>query len=491
MLAVSDLAKQTCYVDGSWEPGRGADFASVDPATGETLATWALADVTQADAAVAAARRAFDDSHWRRFVPSERAAVLRRLADLLDEHHEELAQLVTTEVGSPISLARTLQTATPATNLRWAADAAERGPRGGYAERLPTLTDPVPAASELLRQPIGVVAAITPYNYPVNMIVWKVGPALAAGCTVVLLPSPRGVLCSAAFVHLAEQAGLPAGVLNLVPGPADVGQRLCSHPQVDMVTFTGSNAVGAAVMSAATPTHKKVVLELGGKSPTLLLPGADLEMAVGPSMLRFCRNAGQGCGATTRILVHREQLDDFVEAARLFLRDHVPVGDPRSEQTEVGPLISDEHRRRVEGYIERAVAGGATVLAGGSRPAVGGAGFFLEPTLVGDVGPDDEITQEELFAPVAVVLPYDTVDEAVAIANNSRYGLNALVWGDPGPAREVALRLDTGTVAVNGGGGARPDVPWTGFKQSGIGTEMGEDGFAEFFVVRHLQWRER
>ncbi|MDT9591699.1 aldehyde dehydrogenase family protein [Nocardioides zeae] len=474
-------------VDGTWEEGAGATHHSIDPGTTQVLATWTGASADQVDRAVAAARRSFDAGTWRRTPPAERAAVLRRLAALLDEHREELARLVATEVGSPIGLARTLQTATPAVNLAWAADRAEAGPRGGYREELAPLGSPAPAASVLLREPVGVVAAITPYNYPINMVAWKVGPALAAGCSVVLLPSPRGTLCTLALVRLALEAGVPPGVLHLVTGGADVGSRLAADPRLDLVSFTGSNAVGEAVMRAAAPSSTKVVLELGGKSPTVVLPGADLDRAVGPSMLRFCRNAGQGCGATTRILVHRDDLDAFVERAVAFLTDHVPTGDPHDETTEVGPLISAEHRERVEGYLERARARGSRVLVGGGRPD-GARGFHLLPTLVTDVDPDDELCQDELFAPVAVVLAYDTVDEAVALANNSRYGLNALVWGEHDEAVEVALRLETGTVAINGGGGARPDVPWVGAKQSGVGAEMGEDGFAEFFTVRHLQW---
>jgi aldehyde dehydrogenase (NAD+) len=479
------LAERTCFVDGTWSAGHGDPFTSVEPGTGAELASWRLATVEQADAAVAAARRSFDDGGWRRRSPAERGEVLRRIAGLLEREHEALARLVVAEVGSPISLARTLQTATPAVNFRWAADAAERGPRGGYAEQLPASTGPPAAESLLLREPVGVVTAITPYNYPLNMISWKVAPALAAGCSVVLLPSPRGTLCSVAFVRLAEEAGLPPGALNLVPGDPRVGERLCSHPDVDMVTFTGSNAVGAAVMTAAAPTNKKLVLELGGKSPTVVLPGADLDRAVPASILRFCRNAGQGCGATTRILVHRDDATAFLEKARAVV-ERLPVGDPGDERTEVGPLISAEHRERVEGYLTRALDKGARVLAGGGRAE--GGGFFLNPLLLGDVHPDDEIAQDELFAPVAVLFVYDTVEEAVSIANNTRYGLNAVVWGDPVQAREVAGSLRTGTVAINGGGGSRPDVPWVGARQSGIGSEMGEDGFAEFFTVKHLQW---
>jgi aldehyde dehydrogenase (NAD+)/betaine-aldehyde dehydrogenase len=485
-VTARDLAKRTVHVDGAWSAGTGSPFTSVEPGTGGELASWTLAGVEQAEQAVAAARRTFDAGDWRRRTPEQRAAVLRCIADLLERDHELLAQLVVAEVGSPITLARTLQTGTPAVNFRWAADAAERGPRGGYREQLSPTSGPLAAESVLLREPVGVVAAITPYNYPVNMISWKVAPALAAGCSVVLLPSPRGALCSVAFMRLAEEAGLPTGVLNLVPGGPDVGRLLSSHADVDMVTFTGSNEVGSAVMAAAAPTNKKLVLELGGKSPTIVLPGADLDKVVPASMLRFCRNAGQGCGATTRVLVHRDDHDAFVAAATAFLRA-LPVGDPYDEATEVGPLISAEHRSRVEAYLERAVSKGATVLVGGGQPE-GRDGFFLEPTLVADVHPDDEIAQDELFAPVAVVFAYDTVDEAVEIANNTRYGLNALVWGEPDEAMAVAARLRTGTVALNGGGGSRPDVPWVGARQSGIGMEMGEDGFAEFFTVKHVQW---
>ncbi|QIG44639.1 aldehyde dehydrogenase family protein [Nocardioides anomalus] len=483
MVVLPDTARTT-FVAGAWTAGTGERFTSVDPSTGAPLGEWTGSGPDQVDAAVAAARSAFLD--WRDAVPADRAAVLRRLADRLEREHEPLARLVATEVGSPITLARTLQTATPVANLRWAAERALAGPRGGYREELPPLAGPAPAGSVLLRRGIGVVAAVTPYNYPLNMAAWKVGPALAAGCPVVLLPSPRGTLCTLALVRLAEEAGVPPGVLNLVTGGAEVGQRLTGHRDVDLVTFTGSNAVGREVARAAAEHHTKVVLELGGKSPTVVLPGADLDRVVGASVLRFCRNAGQGCGATTRILVHRDDADAFVSRAVRFLEEQVPTGDPQDETTEVGPLISAEHRERVEAYLARAVERGAQVLTGGRRGD--GPGFHLLPTLVTGVGPDDELCQEELFAPVAVVLTYDTVDEAVAIANHSRYGLNALVWGPHDDAVAVARRLETGTVAINGGGGARPDVPWVGAKRSGTGAEMGEDGFAEFFTVQHLQW---
>jgi aldehyde dehydrogenase (NAD+)/betaine-aldehyde dehydrogenase len=490
-MSVGAGADTACFVDGTWLTGTGSQFTTVDPSTEEVVASWVGVGPDQLDAAVAAARRTVADRTWSGQPPERRAEVLDRLADLIEQHSEALALSVVTEVGSPIGLARTLQVAQPAANLRWCAEMAVRGPLGGRLQPLPSLPahGSMPSSSSVLvREPIGVVAAMTPYNYPINMLSWKVGPALAAGCCVVALPSPRGTLCSIAFVRLAEEAGVPPGVLSLVPGGGTVGEQLAAHAQVDLVTFTGSNAVGARVMQLAATNATKVVLELGGKSPTIVLPSADLGAVVGPSILRFCRNAGQGCGATTRILVPRPDVDEFVTLATRFIADHVPIGDPRDESTEVGPLISAEHHRRVMDAIARAEKSGATVVVGGQP--LPRRGFYLEPTLVVDVAPDAELSQEELFAPVAVVLAYDTVDEAVAIANSTRYGLNAVVWGDPEQARAVAEQIESGTVAINGGGPMRPDVPWTGFRTSGIGSDMGEDGYREFFRVKHLQWPE-
>ncbi|MEE2030621.1 aldehyde dehydrogenase family protein [Rhodococcus chondri] len=486
-LQEAALYGESLYIDGRWEAGQGAIVESVDPATEKVLARHRCADEFQAALAVTAARRSVESGEWRTADPDRRAKVLRRLADLIDEHTDELVDLVVREVGSPITLARALQVGQPAVNLRWFADAALRGPRGGYRERLPGIRGAVSSESVLVREPIGVVAAIVPYNYPLNMISWKVAPALAAGCSVVLLPSPRGALSALAFMRLADEAGLPPGALNLVLGGAEVGTVLSSHPDVDMVSFTGSSVVGSAVMAQAAATHKKVVLELGGKSPNILLPSADLRSAVGPSILRFCRNAGQGCGATTRILVPEDRVDQFVDLAAGFIDEAVPTGDPFDERTEVGPLISAEHFDRVRGYLDRAVAAGGRVAVAGERPA--GPGWFLPPTLVTGVSNDAEICRDELFAPVAVILPYRTVDEAVAIANDSPYGLNASVFGELDEALAVAGRLDAGTVAINGGGPMRPDVPWGGSKRSGTGVEMGEDGFAEFFRIKHLNWQ--
>jgi aldehyde dehydrogenase (NAD+) len=480
---------RSTYVDGSWATGQGGTFDSISPSSGEVIAKWQASSPSQVQEAISAAHRSFDDGVWRSKNPHARAEVLRELARLIEEHAEELSRLIVDEVGSPITLARSLQVGQPSINFRWAADAAERGPRGGYIEHLGCQAGPPASESILVQEPVGVVAAITPYNYPVNMISWKAAPALAAGCSVILLPSPKGTLCTIAFMKLAEQAGLPAGVLNLVTGGSDIGSALTSHPDVDMVTFTGSNQVGAAVMRQAAETNKKVVLELGGKSAAILLPSADFETAVSATVLRFCRNAGQGCGATTRILVPAERMDEFTNIAAAFIRESLPVGDPHDPATEVGPLISAEHLARVQGYIDRSLAEGGRILTGGGSQATPDGGFYLNPTVITGVSPDAEIAQEELFAPVAVVLPYNTVEEAVKIANNSIYGLNALVWGDLEEALAVGQRIQSGTVAINGGGGMRPDVPWSGAKQSGVGAEMGEAGFSEFFRTKHFQWR--
>jgi aldehyde dehydrogenase (NAD+) len=483
-----DLADgRSVFTDGTWAAGQGESFTCVNPATEEPLAALVGASRDQVDAAVKSARRAGYD--WSHTEAADRGRLLVRLAELIEEQASDLADLVVAEVGSPITLARDLQVRQPSVNFRWSADAATRGPMGGYVQNLPPGVGVVRAESRLLREPIGVVAAIVPYNYPLNMISWKVGPALAAGCSVVVLPSPRGSLCALAFARIVEQAGLPPGLVNVVVGGASVGESLVSNELVDMVSFTGSNAVGARVMSLAAQHSAKVTLELGGKSPNIVLPSACLEDTIAPSVLRFTRNAGQGCGATTRILVHDAQYDEFVDRAADFISNRLAVGDPTLPTTDVGPLISSDHRARVESYLERSVRAGARIIVGGNRPLNCSRGFFLAPALLANVAATDEICQEELFAPVAVVLRYSNIQEAIEIANSTRYGLNAVIWGDEDEALSVAERIDTGTIAINGGGDMRPDVPWGGVKQSGVGCEMGDDGFREFFRVRHLTWR--
>jgi aldehyde dehydrogenase (NAD+)/betaine-aldehyde dehydrogenase len=477
----------SCFIDGRWvdgDAGSGTDV--LDPATEETLAHAHFASVAQVSAAVAAARRASDDGAWSAVSPRDRSTLLHRLTDLFEAHADELTALMTAETGSPTALSRGLQVQGALETLRWFADAAAVGPGGAYERGLPFGRGPIPSASMLRWEPAGVVAAITAYNYPMLLLSRKIGPALAAGCTAVVMPSERAPLSTVRFFELLEEVGYPPGVANLVIGGKDVGQALTTHPQVDLVSFTGSVAVGRQVLRQAADTTKKVVLELGGKSPTILLPGGDLDAFVGPSILRFTVQAGQGCGCTTRTLVAREDYDGYVEQATDFIA-HLGVGDPRREGVHVGPLIRAEQRASVEGYVERAVDGGGEILAGGGRPDEP-RGFFMNPALIAAVDNRAEIAQSELFGPVGVVLPYDTVDEAVALANDSAYGLNAGVFGPPTLALEVAQRLRSGTVAINGGGTPRFDIPWGGYGDSGIGRESGDEGFREYFEVKHIQW---
>jgi aldehyde dehydrogenase (NAD+) len=475
------------FIAGHWVQGAGDGVINtVSPATEQGIGVTRHSSVEQVDAAVAAARKAFESDAWRAFKPQERSEAVHRLADLIEKNSEELARLVVDEVGSPITLARTLQVGGPIESLRWYAEAALRGPRGAYEVALPLYDRPVLSSSVLRYRPAGVVAALPAYNYPINLLAWKLGGALASGCTTVVLPSPQGVLTTLKIFELIAELDLPPGVVNLVVGGPEVGKALTSNPGVDMVSFTGSDSVGAQVMAQAAGHLSKSVLELGGKSADVILPGQDLAATVPASLLRFSRNAGQGCAAWTRILVQEDDVDGFVGAAKTFMST-LKVGNPHDEDTVVGPLISGTHRDRVEGWVSEALDGGATFAAGGGRPAIE-TGYYLNPALLVGVHPDDAICQRELFAPIAVLLPYKDVDDAVAIANNTVYGLAANVFGDLPSAIAVADRLRAGTVTINGGAGMRPDAPWGGYGRSGVGRELGEDGFAEFFEVQHVQW---
>jgi aldehyde dehydrogenase (NAD+) len=477
----------TCWIDGTWEEGdSGKSLQSVDPTTGELIRDTPVGSAAQAERAVLAARRAFDSGPWSALRPRDRSGLLLELADLMERHAEDLVEVVVTEVGSPISLSRSMQVGMPIANVRWAAEMALKGPQGGYEESLTPHTGPPPSSSLLQRVPVGVIAGITGYNFPINSVIWKLAPGLAAGCTLVLKPSPRTPLSTMALMRLVDQVGFPKGVVNFVTGEADAGELLSSHPAVDMVMFTGSLGVGRHIMESAASTVKRLVLELGGKSATIILPGSDIIGLTGPSIMRWVRNSGQGCGATTRTLVSRVQYDEYAAAASSFVSG-LSVGSPWEESTDVGPLIRAEQRSFVEGHLERALGRGASLLAGGGRPE-GFTGYFMNPALVGNVDNSDEICQEELFGPVGALLPYDDVEQAIAIAHDSEYGLHAAVYGPPAEAFAVAGRLRTGAVSINGGGFMRPEGPWGGFKLSGFGREMGDDGFREFFQVKHIQW---
>ncbi len=479
------LAAPKLYINGEWTDPGGEPIEAIDPYTEATLAQPAGADLQQVNAAVGAARRCFDDGAWSDLTPATRSQILHGICDAMADHREQFAQLMVMEGGMAISLARMMQQITE-DHFRWYCDAAARGPRGGWEYTLPMQQGPVPAMTIMRQEPIGVVAAITPYNIPVMGAVWKVIGALAAGCTTVLLPSPRAQLTSQLFAKLLAEADVPAGAFNFIGGEAAVGQALSEHPDVDMITFTGSDRVGSSVMAQGAKTIKRVVLELGGKSPNIVMPGADIASVVPPSVLRFCRNSGQGCGATTRTFVHESQYDQYVAHTREFFAT-MPVGNPWDEGTIITPLIRAEHRDRVEGFVDRALAAGGTIEAGGGRPDEP-HGFFMNATMVGAVGNGSEIAQEELFGPVGVIIAYNDIDEMIREANDSRYGLNANIWGPTPEAIDVARRIRSGGVTVNGGSPQRADVAFGGYKSSGLGREMGEEGFGEFFEIKSIQF---
>jgi aldehyde dehydrogenase (NAD+) len=481
------ISEPSLLIGGARCEGSGEPLECVDPFTGESLGAIATAGSAQVDAAITSARKAFDSGPWGRLSPDDRSRLLLRAVEAFSRHRDALVELMVAETGCPISLSRSLQVDAMLDHLAWFADAARRGPRGGFERELPPHSGPpLTSRSLLVHEPVGVVVAITPYNIPLLTAVWKVAAALASGCTAVLVPSPSAALVSLAWSRVLLEADLPDGAVSFLVGGAEVGRALSESPRVDMVTFTGSNVVGRHVMRQAAANFKRIVLELGGKSPNLLLPGADIDAAVSPSLLRFCRNAGQACGATTRTFVPRDEYDRYVATARDCLGD-VVVGDPWDERTVVGPLISAEHRARVEGYVERSLANGAVIEAGGGRPAFP-SGAFMNPSLIGRVDNHAEIARDELFGPVGIVLPYDSVDEGISMANDSRYGLNANIWGPHRDALATARRIRSGTVTINGGGGLRADAPFGGYRESGIGREAGEEGFAEFFEVKQLQW---
>ncbi len=476
----------TGYIDGRWVLGEGEPFEVINPATEDVLAAVPALTTAQADQAVCAAARAFSTGPWSRVSARQRSELLHRLADLLERDQERLIDLMIDEIGTPRAVASFMQVPFPIRNFRWFADAAA-GLAAGPDQWVPATAAGEGTATLLTREPIGVVLGLTAFNFPLNLAAWKIGGALASGCSIVLMCSPKSVLTTTALAALIEEAGFPPGAFNFVYGPPGLAEHLCSHPGIDFVTFTGSAAVGRRIVELAAPTLKRVVLELGGKSADVLLPGSDVASLAMRCVLGWTGNAGQGCSSLTRTLVHRPDYDRYLTAA-VASAEALGCGDPHDEKTVVGPLVSAAQRARVAGYVDRAVEAGARVLTGGRPPQAFGKGYYYEPTVVTSVANSAEIAQDELFGPVSVVLPYDDMDEAVALANDTIYGLAANVWGPTAAAVGVAHRIRAGTVTVNGGGPMLGDHPWGGYKQSGLGREGGVLGFAEFFETKHILW---
>jgi len=474
------------YIDGKLRAASdGATFDIVDPATEEVIGVAPDATDADVDAAIESARRAFDETTWSTD-HAFRVQCLRQLHTALVDNAAAMRALTTAEVGAPAALTLGPQYDVPVESLRWTTDLAER------FEWTTSLEDAapmgIPTRRTVRREAVGVVAAITPWNFPNQINLAKIGPALAAGNTVVLKPAPDTPWIAAELGRLvAEFTDMPPGVFNVVTSSRnEVGAALTTDPRIDLVSFTGSTATGRAVMAAAAPTLKKVFLELGGKSAAIVLDDGDatqLGAGVGMAAFSVCMHAGQGCALTTRLLVPRARYDEAVAIAAATMSS-VPFGDPTEPGTICGPLISERQRERVEGYLRSAIEQGGRFATGGGRGDFE-RGYFVQPTVIADLDNTATAAREEIFGPVLVVIAHDGDDDAVRIANDSPYGLSgAVTSADLERAQAVAARVRTGTIAVNGGVWFSADAPFGGYKQSGIGREMGVAGFEEYLETK-------
>ncbi|HEY8866115.1 MAG TPA: aldehyde dehydrogenase family protein [Solirubrobacteraceae bacterium] len=469
--------KDQFFIGGEWVPSAGTDEADViNSATEEVIGRVRMGNSEDVDRAVAAARAAFDS--WSQTSVDDRAALVTAIAEGLAARNEEIATLIAQEVGMPIGLSAALQAGLPTMSFNsmagLMADVAWQEEVGN---------------SLIVREAVGVVGAITPWNYPLHQIAAKVAPALAAGCTIVVKPSEVTPLNAFILAEIVEEVGLPAGVFNLVCGTGpEAGEALAAHPGIDMISFTGSTRAGKRVSEVASGTIKRVALELGGKSANVILDDADLQTAVVDGIGKCFLNSGQTCSALTRMLVPRAKLAEAEAIAKAAV-EQTKVGDPLEADSVLGPLVSDAQRERVRGYIRKGVEEGAKLVVGGDEPPEGLAdhGYYVRPTVFSEVTPDMTIAQEEIFGPVLSIMPYDDEDEAVRIANDTIYGLAGGVWaGSEEHAIEVGRRLRTGQVEINGGA-FNPLAPFGGYKQSGHGRELGRFAIEEFLQVKAMQ----
>lgn len=477
MTATAPLvAHEQLYIGGAWvAPSSAETIDVVNAATEEVMGRIPAGTPADVDAAVAAARAAFEP--WSAVPRADRVGLCSLIALRLQERAEEIAVLVAQELGAPLKVGMGIQAALPAMTFGAMEHLVEELP---WEQRI--------GNSLVVREPVGVVGAITPWNYPLHQIAAKVAPAMVAGCTVVVKPSEVTPLNAFLLASIMDEVGVPAGVFNLVTGVGPVvGEALAAHPDVDMVSFTGSTRAGRRVSEVAAATVKRVSLELGGKSANVILDDAPLERAVVDGLKKCYLNSGQTCSALTRMLVPREQLP-VVEAIASAAIEHFAPGDPMSPDTPLGPLVSAAQRDRVRSYIEQGVSEGARLVVGGAEPPEGlDRGFYVQPTVFSDVTPDMTIAREDIFGPVLAILPYDTEEDAIRIANATDYGLAGGVWSaSEERAVAVARRMRTGQVEINGAA-FNPLAPFGGFKQSGHGRELGPYGVLEFTEMKSLQ----
>ncbi len=489
------LSRGTPYVNGKWDKGSGERITTIiNPATELSIGEVHESSVDDVNRAVDAAYRAFEDGRgaWPKMSPKERSAVLHRFADAVAARREDLVFLLENEIGCAGMAGKVSQVEEA---IRFAYFWADKAAELKFDEALPPTVGLTGMGQALVRkEPAGVVGAITPFNYPILLNMWKIGPILATGNTMVLKPSPYTPFSALILADAAEEAGIPPGVLNVVTGGVEEARALTEHPQVAVMSFTGSNTVGREVMRQAAGTLKRVVLELGGKSPNIVFADTDIDnpMMLMSLVMGFTVHAGQGCVLQTRLLVERPIYDAVKERISAAIQA-MKVGDPADPESEMGPLINASQRERVLGYIQSGLNDGATLVAGGGRPAHLERGFFVEPTLFTDVTNDMRIAREEIFGPVGVMIPFDGPDEAIAIANDTPFGLGGSVWsGDTVKAFEVAGALRAGYIHVNGGdqsfGGPIGPAPFGGYKQSGIGREHGTAGADEYMEIKTMHY---